>query len=260
MTLFIPSSQSERSDDSLGWFMALTKTPAEALNTASIAKALNKAKEYSSQGRIFGTAQDLISTFARERWGQVLAYPPVTTVDAIAKGETALYLLSMMKGVPEGLRLEMIQAARALDAKLASSFFIESKDPGKVAEFSNNRAKAMLAYGKRAIAAGASSTEINALLRWLQYLLSDAVTPDAVERRQTAIYEQTAEGQAPAIPGQIASDIEDRLTKIKRRQKREKKKKQKQTMLLAAAAGIVSFGALSAWFAAKRKKESPNVA
>lgn len=260
MTMFTPSEHSEGVYADLGWVQSLTKTPMEQINTSYIAKALNKAKEYASRGHTFESTQDLISTFARERWGQVLAYPPVTTVDAIAKGETALYLLSMMKGVPESLRLEIIQAARSLDSKLASSSFIESRDPAKVAEFSNNRAKAVEAYGKRAAAAGASGTEINALLRWLQYLLSDAVTANTVEQRQAALSEQTAAGQAAAVPGQIASDIEDRLAKIKRRRKREEKKRKQQTLILSIAAGVIGFGALSAFFIAFRKKESPNVA
>lgn len=256
MTMFTPSEHSEGAYGDLGWVQSLMKTPTEQINTSYIAKALREARKYAEQGRVFDSAQDLISTFARERWGQVLAYPPATTVDAIGKGETALFLLAMMKGISPAVRNAIITDAKALDAKLASVTFIESRDPAKVAEYSHNRAKAAVDWGNRAIASGASKDEVYALLRWLQYLLSDAVTEQTVGQRQEDLSQQTMTGQASELPGLVLSEVEKKL-KRKRRKEREKRKRM---MLFAAAAGIISFGALSAWFATRRKKESSNVA
>ena len=254
MTAFVPSSQSERSEGSLGWVQALTKTPAEAINTNYIAKARREAQKYAEQGRTFDSAQDLISTFAKERWGQVLIYPPATTVDAVGKGETALFLLSMLKGVPEAVRAAIIVDAKALDAKLASYTFIESKDPAKVAEYSQNRAKAALDWGARAIAAGAPKAEVYALLKWLKYLLSDSINAITIEQRQTDIQQQT-----PSFdPTLILSDAEKEWEKQKKN-RRKKQKKQRQTLILASAAAVVVVGTLTAWAVRKSKKEAPNV-
>jgi len=257
MTAFVPSPQSERSEGSLGWVQHLNKTVAEVINTNHIAKALSEARKYATQGRTFDSAQDLISTFAKERWGQVLIYPPVTTVDAISKGETALFLLSMLKGVPEAVRAGIIADARALDAKLASYTFIESKDPAKVAEYSQNRAKAALDWGARAIEAGAPKAEVYALLKWLKYLLSDSINTSRIEQRQTDIQQQT-----PSFdPTLILSDAEKELEKQKkkRRKKQKEQKKQRQVLILASAAAVVAVGTLTAWAVRKSKKESPNV-
>jgi hypothetical protein len=263
MTAFVPSPQSERSEGSLGWVQALNKTVAEVTNTTNIAKALSEARKYATQGRTFDSAQDLISTFAKERWGQVLIYPPVTTVDAIGKGETALFLLSMLKGVPEAVRAGIIADARALDAKLASYTFIESKDPAKVAEYSQNRAKAALDWGARAIEAGAPKAEVYALLKWLKYLLSDSINTSRVEQRQTDIQQQTPIQQQTSSfnPTLILSDVEKELEKQKkkRRKKQKERKKQRQVLILASAAAVVAVGTLTAWAVRKSKKESPNV-